>query len=79
VYFFEVADFGESYSRTPGEERLSRERLLEILAAGSDEESGVPFLGVRATERGRESHFASHPEDREPWSKWQRNREKHGN
>jgi hypothetical protein len=58
VYLFEVSDFGESYSRTPREEeRLTQERLVEVLSGGSRaEEGGVAalVLGVRATQKGRE-------------------------
>ena len=57
VYFFEVSDFGDSYSRTPpDEDKLTRERLAEVLSAGSRAEEGevaAPLLGVRATQKGR--------------------------
>jgi hypothetical protein len=68
VYYFEIEDFGDSYSRTPSpEEHLSREQLVEAISGGGEVTvNGVsaPFLGVRATEKGLEAHFSRFPEDR---------------
>jgi hypothetical protein len=62
VCFFEIGDFGESYSRTPTEEeKLSREALVR--AVGADR-VGVPQLGLRATLKGRDLHFTLFPDDR---------------
>jgi hypothetical protein len=75
AYFFEIADFGESYRRTPlDEEKLPRARLVTALRQGSHPVDGglsAPFLGVRATERGRahldedEGLASSAPSDRD--------------
>jgi hypothetical protein len=71
--FFEVESFGEDYSRTPREdEYLSREQLTEALAGGCTAVANgllAPFLGVRATDAGRERVFELWPEDRERWER----------
>jgi hypothetical protein len=66
IYFFRVSDFGESYSRTPKvAEVLSRDDVISAL--GQSRESPVPFLGVRATDLGREDHFNRVPDDSRRW------------
>jgi hypothetical protein len=68
AYFFRVTDFGESYRRTPtAAEVLSRAELEWAL--GDGRESPIPFLGVRATEAGREEHFRRYPLDRDRWDR----------
>lgn len=66
--FFEVEDFGESYSRTPDDdEKLGRDSLIRILDVGGRAEGeriSAPMLGVRATSKGEQLHFQRNPEDK---------------